>query len=90
MYCCGCPIGVAIGIAVSGASLFWQSVFLGISTGVYILVSTTELIPEQFTEIKAGDGHESKWKKGSKFISYSAGVLVMCAFWYFGQDSKIE
>jgi zinc transporter ZupT len=75
---------------LAGAGLLWNSILLGLSTGVFVLVSTTELIPEQFTEIKGGDGHESKWKKGSKFISYCAGVLVMCAFWYFGQKVTIE
>jgi zinc transporter ZupT len=90
MYCCGCSIGIGIGMLLAGAGLLWNSILLGLSTGVFVLVSTTELIPEQFTEIKGGDGHESKWKKGSKFISYCAGVLVMCAFWYFGQKVKIE
>lgn len=77
------PIGVAIGLGLTGESVLVSSVLLSISTGTFIYVSCTEIIQSEF---------ERGYPEWVQFIFVTFGGALIVSLWFVenGKPNQIS
>jgi len=68
LFSCFTPVGILLGIVLSGDSFIIQGVFLALSTGTFIYVACSEVIVEEFAITRY---------KHSKFFAYMVGGIFI-------------
>lgn len=61
------PLGVALGMLMTDASMLVQGIFMSICAGTFVYISASEIIVEEFST--------TEYRK-PKFISFMVGVLL--------------
>jgi zinc transporter ZupT len=68
------PIGIILGIVLSGISVILEGIFLAISAGIFLYISASEVIIEEFSV--------SRYKI-QKFIGFVTGFGIIAFFTIF-------
>lgn len=68
------PVGIAVGMLLTGTNILVEAVFLSLSGGTFLYVSTSEIIVEEFSVTK---------HKYSKFGMFMIGAIIIAllALW---------
>lgn len=67
IFCMASPVGISVGIALTGMSAIVQAVFLCLSCGTFLYISASELIVEEFSKPDY---------KLHKFVSFLIGLSL--------------